>query len=65
MKAGAGGFPTSKVHLDFAPSGARTHLRKYYGRLAEFACEIIEVEDKLLKADIPESEPKNYYDGSH
>ena len=62
-KAGAGGSPAPKVHLDYAPSGARTHLRKYHERTTDFAAEIIKVEDELLAAGVPRSEIKDHYDG--
>lgn len=62
-KAGAGGSPAPKVHLDYAPAGARTHLRKYHDKTAAFASEIIQAEEKLLAAGIPDSEIKDHYEG--
>ena len=42
-----GASPAPKIHLDYAPGGARTHIRKYHPELTEAAKEIIEAEDKL------------------
>lgn len=62
-KAGAGGSPAPKVHLDYAPKGARTHLRKYHTRVTELTSQIIEAEDKLLAKGILQMELKDHYDG--
>ena len=62
-KEGAGGSPAPKVHLDYAPAGARTHLRKYHTRTSELAAAIIEAEDKLLANGITSEELKDHYDG--
>jgi hypothetical protein len=62
-KPGAGGSPAPKVHLDYAPQGARTHLRKYHPRVSEFASEVIEAEDRLLARGVVGEELKDYYDG--
>ena len=43
-----GGKPSAKVHLDYTPSGARTHLRKFHPKLTDAAADIIRVEDTLL-----------------
>lgn len=43
-----GGKPSAKVHLDYTPSGARTHLRKFHPKLTDAAADIIKVEDALL-----------------
>jgi hypothetical protein len=43
-----GGKPSAKVHLDYTPSGARTHLRKYHPKLTEAAADIIKAENALL-----------------
>ena len=46
---GKGGVsPAPKVHLDFAPNGARLHLRKYHPTLTAGSEAIIEAEEKLL-----------------
>jgi hypothetical protein len=62
-KAGAGGSPAPKVHLDYAPAGARTHLRKYHTRTSELAAAVIEAEDKLLVKGVAPEELKDHYDG--
>ncbi|OCT52860.1 GA4 desaturase [Cladophialophora carrionii] len=43
-----GASPAPKVHLDYAPNGARTHLRKYHPTMTAVAKPIIEAEEKLL-----------------
>lgn len=43
-----GASPAPKVHLDYAPNGARTHLRKYHPIMTATAKDIIAAEDKLL-----------------
>jgi hypothetical protein len=43
-----GGKPSAKVHLDYTPSGARTHLRKFHPKFTEAAADIIKAEDALL-----------------
>lgn len=43
-----GGKPSAKVHLDYTPNGARTHLRKFHPRFTEAAADIIKAEDALL-----------------
>jgi hypothetical protein len=62
-KIGAGASIAPKVHLDYAPNGARTHIRKYHTRVTELASEIIKAEDKLLAKGISPSELKDHYDG--
>ncbi|CZR56484.1 uncharacterized protein PAC_06372 [Phialocephala subalpina] len=47
---GTGASPAPKVHLDLAPEGARTHLRKYHPKATELAQEIISAEDAILKS---------------
>ena len=63
VRAGAGASPAPKVHLDFAPNGARTHLRKYHSRITKLAASIIEAEDKLLASGISPSDLPSQYDG--
>lgn len=46
--AQGGGKPSAKVHLDYTPSGARTHLRKFHPTFTEAAADIIKAEDALL-----------------
>ncbi|KIV96341.1 hypothetical protein PV10_00222 [Exophiala mesophila] len=49
FSAASGGVsPAPKVHLDYAPNGARTHIRKFHPRMAEFAKDVIKAEDQLL-----------------
>lgn len=43
-----GGQPSAKVHLDYTPSGARTHIRKLHPKFTEAAADIIKAEDALL-----------------
>ncbi|EXJ88814.1 hypothetical protein A1O3_01878 [Capronia epimyces CBS 606.96] len=43
-----GASPAPKVHLDYAPNGARMHLRKYHPTMTAAAKGIIAAEDKLL-----------------
>jgi len=42
-----GASPAPKVHLDYAPNGARTHLRKYHPTMAAASKDIIAAEDTL------------------
>jgi hypothetical protein len=45
----AGGAPPAqKVHLDYTPNGARTHIRHYHPKLTSAAAEIIKAEEHLL-----------------
>jgi hypothetical protein len=59
----SGASPAPKVHLDFSPTGARVHLRKYHHKLAEAGAGVIEAEDKLLALGIQESDIASHYDG--
>jgi hypothetical protein len=43
-----GGQPSAKVHLDYTPAGARTHLRKFHPKFTAAAAEVIKAEDALL-----------------
>ncbi|OQV01068.1 hypothetical protein CLAIMM_06479 [Cladophialophora immunda] len=47
-KQHGGASPAPKVHLDYAPNGARTHLRKYHPTMTATAQPIIDAEEKLL-----------------
>lgn len=60
---GSGASPAPKVHLDFSPTGARTHLRKYHRDLAQAGAEVIAAEERLLKADITRERLAQQYDG--
>ncbi|KIW11480.1 hypothetical protein PV08_10780 [Exophiala spinifera] len=42
-----GASPAPKVHLDYAPNGARMHIRKYHPSMAAAASGIIAAEDRL------------------
>ncbi|KAE8447865.1 hypothetical protein EG329_010094 [Mollisiaceae sp. DMI_Dod_QoI] len=46
---GTGASPAPKVHLDFAPEGARTHLRKYHPQTTFLAKEIIDAEERCMR----------------
>jgi hypothetical protein len=46
--AQGGGKPSAKVHLDYTPSGARTHLRKFHPKFTEAGADIIKSEDALI-----------------
>ncbi|KAJ9145432.1 GA4 desaturase [Pleurostoma richardsiae] len=56
-----GASPAPKVHLDYAPAGARSHLRMYHPDLSAAAADIIRVEDSLLASG---RSPKEDYGGS-
>ncbi|KAI0123975.1 hypothetical protein BJ170DRAFT_637762 [Xylariales sp. AK1849] len=43
--------PAPKVHLDYAPNGARAHIRNYHPELTKAAADIIRTEDSLTAAD--------------
>ena len=61
---GSGASPAPKVHLDFAPKGARMHIRKYHHKLSEAAREIINAEEKLVQEKgVKEEELGKWYDG--
>ena len=42
-----GASPAPKIHLDYSPVGARTHVRCFHPGLTHAAEEVIEVEDRL------------------
>lgn len=52
-----GASPAPKIHLDYAPRGARTHLRRYHPQLTAAASSVIAAEDRLAAAgvDLPTS----------
>lgn len=62
-KLGAKASPAPKVHLDYAPAGARTHIRKYHPRVSELAAAVIEAEDKLFAAGVSPADLPAKYDG--
>lgn len=43
-----GASPAPKIHIDFAPSGARQHIRNYHPVMTEAATGIVAAEDRLL-----------------
>ncbi|MCJ1291023.1 hypothetical protein MMC34_002565 [Xylographa carneopallida] len=45
--------PAPKTHLDFTPSGARTHIRLFHPTLTAACARIIAAEDRLHAADLP------------
>ena len=61
--AGGGASPAPKVHLDFSPTGARIHLRKYHGVLAAAGAEVIAAEDDALASDAAQSNLAAQYRG--
>lgn len=60
---GSGASPAPKVHLDFSPTGARQHLRKYHRNLAEAGAEVIATEEKLLELGVSDKGLTEQYDG--
>lgn len=46
--AQGGASPAPKIHLDYAPNGARAHVRMYHPKLMEAAKDAIAAEDNLL-----------------
>ncbi|CAF9923049.1 hypothetical protein IMSHALPRED_005838 [Imshaugia aleurites] len=64
FSSAGGASPAPKVHLDFSPLGARTHIRKYHRNLAIAAESVIQAENKLLKSDVNWNELKDHYRGT-
>jgi hypothetical protein len=62
-KPTSAGSPAPKVHLDFAPAGARTHLRKYHPETLKRASAIIAAEDALLASGTKPEELGKKYNG--
>jgi hypothetical protein len=62
-KPTSAGSPAPKVHLDFAPAGARTHLRKYHPETLKRASSIIAAEDALLASGTKAGELGKKYNG--
>lgn len=62
-KTGSRGSPAPKVHLDYSPEGARTHLRKYHPNTRELAKEVVEAEDRLIARGVKPEEMEDKYDG--
>ena len=61
FSSAGGASPAPKVHLDFSPQGARTHIRKYHRDLALAAKPVIRAENRLLKSGVKWDELKNHY----
>ena len=49
-KSAGGASPAPKIHLDYAPNGARTHIRKFHPSLREAASSIVDGEDSLTSS---------------
>jgi hypothetical protein len=45
--------PVPKVHLDYTPAGARTHIRLFHPIITTACAAIIAAEDRLLAAKLP------------
>lgn len=58
--ATAGVGPAPKVHLDYAPEGARIHLRDFHPAVTAFSKDIIAAEDRIQAKGLP---LKQNYDG--
>jgi hypothetical protein len=58
-----GASPAPKVHLDFSPIGARTHIRQYHRNLSLAAKNVIEAENSLLKSGIKWEALRDHYIG--
>ncbi|KAI0014512.1 hypothetical protein F4780DRAFT_249976 [Xylariomycetidae sp. FL0641] len=43
-----GASPAPKIHVDYTPKGARTHLRRYHPELAAAAADIVKAEDAII-----------------
>ena len=51
-QSAGGASPAPKIHLDYAPKGARVHLRQYHPTLRSSASAIIAAEDTLTAAGL-------------
>ncbi|CAG8123905.1 unnamed protein product [Penicillium salamii] len=58
-----GASPAPKVHLDFSPIGARTHIRQYHRNLSLAAENVIEAENSLLRSGIKWEALRDHYVG--
>ena len=61
FSSAGGASPAPKVHVDFSPLGARTHIRKYHLNLALAAEPVIRAENKLLRSGVQWNELKDHY----
>ena len=59
-----GASPAPKVHLDFSPLGARTHIRKYHRDIALAAEPVIRAENRLLESGVKWDELRCHYRGT-
>lgn len=59
-----GASPAPKVHLDFSPLGARTHIRKYHRDIALVAEPVIRAENRLLESGVKWDELRDHYRGT-
>ena len=64
FSSAGGASPAPKVHLDFSPLGARTHIRKYHRNVALAAEPVIQAENRLLKSGVNWDELKDHYRGT-
>ena len=64
FSSAGGASPAPKVHLDFSPLGARTHIRKYHRNIALAAEPVIQAENRLLETGVKWDELKYHYRGT-
>ena len=64
FSSAGGASPAPKVHLDFSPLGARTHIRKYHRNIALAAEPVIQAENRLLESGVTWDELKYHYRGT-
>ena len=64
FSSAGGASPAPKVHLDFSPLGARTHIRNYHRNVALAAEPVIQAENRLLKSGVKWNELKDHYPNS-
>ncbi len=63
FSSAGGASPAPKVHLDFSPLGARTHIRQYHRNIALAAEPVIRAENKILESGVNWNELKDHYHG--
>ena len=63
-KIDGGASPAPKVHLDFSPLGARTHIRKYHRNISLAAESVIRAENRLLESGVEWDELRDHYRGT-
>lgn len=61
FSSAGGASPAPKVHLDFSPLGARTHIRKYHRNVTLAAEPVIQGENRLLESGVNWDELKDHY----